>query len=251
MAAFCSLSDYRRIVSALPRPSPEQVNDFVEFVSDAHSWYKHLPLMPPGVPFHFFLNPVSGYDTVRRPDGGVGYEERTETTLRFHYTWMTTRQYRERFGHLDYAANAGMSFLVSSSNSVREYAHLPRFSTPEACYHLPPEVAAVGEVELTGVIHPMAPRVWVWTEQLAQSVRDFPTDQPRRWPAETGGDATLHQILEVCGWDGASARPGSPAYDAVENELKTLHQPEKERLQAKMRKAIHGMLDLVYQPDER
>lgn len=246
MATFCSLPDYRRIVSALPCPSSEQVNDFVQFVSDAHSWYKHLPLMPPGKPFHFFLNPVSGCDTVRRPEGGVGYEERTETTPRFHYTWMTTRQYRERFGHLDYAADAGMSFLVSSSDSVREYAHLPRFSTAEASYHLPPEVAAVGEVELTGVINHLAPRVFVWTELLARSVSYFPTDQPRRWPAETGGDATLHQILEVCGRDDASARPGSPAWEAVENELKKLLQPEKERLQAKMTKAIHDMLDLVY-----
>src|SRR5689334_22083945 len=96
--SVCSLPEYRRIVSALPRPSAEQVKDFVGFVSGAHSWYKHLPLLPPRTPFFFFLDPLSGYDLVHRRDGSVVHEERTENSRPFHYTWMLTSTYRERFG---------------------------------------------------------------------------------------------------------------------------------------------------------
>lgn len=57
----CSLDDYRRIVSNLPRPSDEQIENFVQFVCTAHSWYKKLPLFPPGVPFRFFVDPAAGF----------------------------------------------------------------------------------------------------------------------------------------------------------------------------------------------
>jgi hypothetical protein len=65
----------------------------------AHSWYKHLPVRE-YVPFVFFLNPVvaMNYDAenkkfIRRVRG-----DGTE----FHYTWMPSDEYRERFGCLDY-----------------------------------------------------------------------------------------------------------------------------------------------------
>ena len=69
-------------------PSPEQVQDFVDHVCRAHSWYRHLSLATGGE-FAFFL-----------ADGaGAGYSIEHP---RLHYTWKTTDEYRARFGRLDY-----------------------------------------------------------------------------------------------------------------------------------------------------
>ena len=109
---------------------------------------------------------------------------------------MTTRTYRARFGHLAYATHAGTMFLLPSSESLYEYADLPEFSTEKANYHLPPEVAALGSVELTGVINHLAPRVVVWTHFLQDFAARYPTNPPRQWPAETGGDPTFRRMVE-------------------------------------------------------
>jgi hypothetical protein len=127
----CSLSDYRGYVRRLPRPSEEQIEDYVQFVSGAHSWYKHLPLLPPGEPFRFFVDPLSGFDRVIQRDGSVIHHERTDTSLQFHYTWMTTKEYRRRFAYLAYTQDAAPEFLILSQGSTRTYADLPVFTTPE------------------------------------------------------------------------------------------------------------------------
>ena len=83
----------------------------------------------------------------------------------------------------------------------------------------------------------------------------FPADPPRRGTAETGGDPTLRNILDVCG---RAMRPsgdlnsdaGSKHMDEIEGELAALLHPEKERLQANMTQAISCMLDLVYPPSD-
>ena len=52
-----TLEEYREALEGVPRPTDEQIAGFAAFVCKAHSWYKHLPLLPPGVPFQFFLDP--------------------------------------------------------------------------------------------------------------------------------------------------------------------------------------------------
>ena len=241
------------MVCFLPRPSLEQVDNFVKFVSGAHSWYKHLPLLPPGMPFFFFLDPFSGYDKRFSRDGSVVHVERTENSERLHYSWMFTRTYRERFGHLDYAMNDGTKVLLRTSTATHEYADPPKFWTVEGLCHLPPEVTALGSVELTGVIDPRAQRDIVWTRILPIYIARHPADPPRQWPEETGGDSTLRKILEVC--EREMHCPGELDSEAsiahaieFEAELRALLQPEKERLQAKMTQAINRMLDLLYSP---
>ena len=94
----CDLERYRRVVTNLARPSDEHVENFVQFVSEAHSWYKHLPLLPPGIRFTFFMDPFVGFDRLYSGPGRPTFVERTEESPRFHYTWMTTAEYRSRFG---------------------------------------------------------------------------------------------------------------------------------------------------------
>jgi len=106
---------YMLVVRALSPPSPEQVKSFVDYVAGAHSWYKHLPLVPPGTPFYFFLDPYAGYDLVYKK-GRTGYCEREEQG--FHYSDIPTAEYRQRYGFLQYSTGAGTDVFVPESKGV-------------------------------------------------------------------------------------------------------------------------------------
>ncbi len=98
------------------RPTRDQYQNFADYLCEAHSWYKHLPLMG-GQQFAVFLAPnagigrlvallhgdsqetATGYSLVTPKEGS----EFTEAKPRGHYGWKTTKEYRTRFGHLDYS----------------------------------------------------------------------------------------------------------------------------------------------------
>ena len=112
-------SRYLTEVRRLPPPSTAQVGAFVEYVTVAHSWYKHLPASPPGELFLFFLNPNAGRERVATRFGS-SYRDRTidaPREERFHYTWRPTAEYVELFGHLDYSAAAGTSRACRSTRT--------------------------------------------------------------------------------------------------------------------------------------
>src|SRR5271168_1118193 len=85
---FADEQAYLRSVSSLPRPTGEQIRDFVAFVAGAKSWYKHLPARPPGAPMYFYLDPNAGRDRLRRWGHEVIYRDRTDQTQSIHYSWM-------------------------------------------------------------------------------------------------------------------------------------------------------------------
>ena len=100
------------------RPTVEQYHAFRAYLPEAHSWYKHLPLMG-GRRFAVFVSPDAGIGRlVARlngpPETATSYElltppERPEFTKahpRLHYGWRTTEEYRRRFGFLDYMRRA-------------------------------------------------------------------------------------------------------------------------------------------------
>ena len=159
-------------VANLPRPMPQQIDEFVEYVSTAHSWYKHLPLIPPGRPFTFYLDSNAGREWIE--DGSrSGFRERLATAPaheRFHYTWQPTSDYIARFGYLTYFAAAGTSFLVPMKSGVLNTASAPRIQVKDRramgvnhCWiSVPEDVAREGTVYLTGVIHPIAQQVLLW-----------------------------------------------------------------------------------------
>lgn len=97
---FAAERDYLEGAGSVPIPTSAQIRDFVSFVANAKSWYKHLPARPPGAPMHFYLDLNAGRDRLRRWGHEVIYRDRTERTEKFHYSWMTTAEYRERFGNL-------------------------------------------------------------------------------------------------------------------------------------------------------
>jgi hypothetical protein len=97
------------------RPAPEQYREFAGYLCRAHSWYKHLPLIG-GRRFVVFVAPDAGIGRLvavpRRDSAGAttGYTlvtppegpEFTDEHPRLHYGWTTTKEYRRRFGYLDY-----------------------------------------------------------------------------------------------------------------------------------------------------
>jgi hypothetical protein len=97
-------------------------------------------------------------------------------------------------------------------------------------FRAPVEIAEAG-VELTGIIHPLTARVWIWSriapKQLVRS---------RGWPLETGGEETLQAALLLGQQDGPDA----------DDKLAALLVPEKRRLQQAMSEASHRMLAVAY-----
>jgi hypothetical protein len=98
------------------RPTSDQYRTFGDYLCDAHSWYKHLPLME-GRRFVVFVAPDAGIGRLvavlhgSSPETATGYSlvtppegpEFTEAHPRIHYGWKTTKEYRTRFGYLDYS----------------------------------------------------------------------------------------------------------------------------------------------------
>jgi hypothetical protein len=78
---------YLHSVASLPSPSASQLEAFTDHLCNAHSWYKHIPLLR-----------GAELVVVLAADAGAGFEERE----RVHYGWKRTAEYRARFGHLDY-----------------------------------------------------------------------------------------------------------------------------------------------------
>jgi hypothetical protein len=187
-----SLQEYLAVIRGLPLPTSAQRREFVEYVSGAHSWYKHLPRHLPGEPFYFFMDRYAGCDCVVRKDGSRAMVEREKQG--FHYSAIPTAEYRTRFGYLGYACDAGTAvFLVN-----QEPMAIPRddvAAVPGDDGHgrgLPHAILEAGKVRLTAVIHPLSTAYDFWDE-----------GDPRvrgkvHWPDESGGKETLQKIFKRC-----------------------------------------------------
>lgn len=250
------LREYRRMVEPLPPPTVQQIEDFAFFVSEAKSWYKHLPLLPPGEPFSFFIDPWAGLDRILGRRGQVVYVNRTSETPRFHYTWMTTEDYRSRFGRLAFACAAGTELFlpvsvrltdnreisgILANNPSRASVH----TTDETEYRLPPEALNAGTARVTGVIHKLTARPWVWLRFLPDNADSV------GWPEETGGSATIRRIIARCHTiqkeaTQSGAAGGKQRLDAIDEQLTTLLAPERSRLQREMVLAMNRLVALLY-----
>ena len=110
------LAQYLDFIDGVPLPTAQQRLNFVEFVAHAHSWYKHLPIYPPGDPFFFFVDKYAGCDRVINRDGTQEFRERKEKG--FHYSDIPTEEYRTRFGHLGYSCDAGTTVFRADQEQV-------------------------------------------------------------------------------------------------------------------------------------
>ena len=238
------LTDYVALAASLPPPTQQQKENFAHFVSRAHSWYKHIPFWPPGVPFHFFIDPSAGCERRVSIFGKVKVRPRLKAG--FHYSWIPTAAYRERFGYLAYSCGAGtrafdvqFGFLVTPAD---DFAGVPKDGR---LYGLPSEVRKAGSARLTSVIHETSAAISHWHESIPAELLT--------WPAESGGSETLQKIidrnkamLEQSFEEWQRNRTLIKDHCFVDAELFELISPERQRQQSEMIKAMQRVCDMVY-----
>lgn len=251
--------DYRTAVAELPRPTPSQIEAFVEYVFDAHSWYKHLPRFGRGRPFTFYVDPCAGYRLRNYPDGTSELIERVEGEHFFHYNELPTRTYRARFGHLAYATAYGTRVALVDPARGAELPELAGAGArsplmvlwPEhGMVEVPSSLSAVGTVTFTAVIHALAdaPHIWSWSERPLLT---------RSWPEESGGRATLERLAEIVeqaklDQDGSFKASWAVQTEPWEGKLRhrfDLHEivgPERDRQKHRAVRAIGAMLDQLF-----
>jgi hypothetical protein len=168
------------------------MQQFAVFVSNAHSWYRDLPYLPPGLPFYFFLDPAAGMQLAVSPQDSVDAIHRSEGG--FHYSWLPTDEYRNRFGYLAYSRITGMNFssrsddgtwLISSDVGSRIYD-----PASHRLFQLPTQVRRVGRAFVSAVAH--ASTIYhFWLGMVRMNT-------PLNWPEESGGMEAVTKILDRC-----------------------------------------------------
>lgn len=119
------------------------IQNYTKRVCNIHSWYKDLPTAADASKFEVVLNSVA---RMRYLDGKyIEYQEGDGTE--FHYTWTTTKKYREQFGNFGYAY---WSEHLPKMNSLR-------FANREGKTIYVPKSARVQPVSVTAVIHDYSP----------------------------------------------------------------------------------------------
>ncbi len=238
-----TLREYVDLVSDVPLPTHQQKENFIEYVSRAHSWYKHLPVYPPGVPFYFFIDKYAGCDRLVSEDGTAILQERTE---RPHSAYPTA-EHRDRFGYLVFSCGFGTKVILMSKGPMviphDDLAAVP--GNDGRLYRLPPEVIDAGLAQLTAVIHLHSAFNPLWFQHMPKDSRQID------WPEESGGRLALEKLIERAdtierkGWpamEPVRISGGLKTVDAVLNELLS---PERTRQYGEMMKAIDRVCELI------
>ena len=230
-----TFAEYRNLLSAVPLPTAQQTSAFAEFVSTAHSWYKHLPPNLPGRPFYFFLDRYAGCDRLLQQDGTAIVVERKEHG--FHYSDLPTREYRDRFGFLSFSCSSGTTVFVMEWPLVYSRDKVAAVPGEDGkMYGIPKEILEAGETNLTAIIHPGGS-----CYPVCNSLKD--------WPEESGGPAALEKITARCREMQNPANPESKMYtrsigytDAL---LDNLVAPERQRQKREIVRAIDRVCGLI------
>ncbi len=234
--ATLMLAEYLNLLLEVPLPSTQQKSEFAEFVSAAHSWYKHLPANLPGQPFYFFLDKYAGCDRRLQLNGTAVLAERREQG--FHYSDIPTAEYRSRFGYLAYNCSSGTSVFVAEWPLVYSRDKFPAVPGDDGkMYDLPKEILEVGETQLTAIIHPNS------SSRLVCS-------QLTNWPEECGGRTTLEKIAARCREMQDPANPKSGGYTQsgvyIEDQLlDNLFAPERQRQKREIVRSIDRVCELI------
>ncbi|MGE3309292.1 MAG: hypothetical protein AB7O66_04920 [Limisphaerales bacterium] len=108
----------REWLRGCPIPTVEQTEAYADRIPMAHSWYKHLPLFPPGARFVFLLNPEAGR-MEKRTSGRKVYEDDE-----------TTGELRNRFGIWNYLVDFDS---MPKGEATEVPAELDASSDPPGC----------------------------------------------------------------------------------------------------------------------
>lgn len=207
-----TLAEYRALARTMPLPSSAQLREFAGYVAEAHSWYKHLRLLPARAPIQIFLDPAAGMQLVQDAQGRVSAAVREKPGL--HYSWLPTAQHRQRFGHLAFSRSSGTSVSLVARDGSRAIGSddAPGIYDPvaRALRRLPEEVLAAGRAYIGGIVHRLASSNRLWQDVIARQERF--DDLLER----TEGLELAKRILQRCGElkaDPACAKPAPPNAD--------------------------------------
>jgi hypothetical protein len=230
-----TLEDYRSLVADLPRPTGDQIDDFVCYFAGARSWYKRLPVLQPGTPFYFFVDPHA-------PEGpGLEVSESAARVIPAsagggHYSWLPAGVYRRRFGPLTYQRSSEGVIWVEG----RGYCSIPR------------EVAVAGCAALTAIVYSdfrvAGPLFW-----MGHFTRDLLSNESP-WPEESGGCKVLQRLVEL-NEAFVAGHQRSAVGDEIERdwgplgEFTSLLLPERRRLWQTVRDAVVRVCLLIFGPD--
>lgn len=236
-----NLAQYKANVAALPSPTLVQMQQFAEFISHAHSWYKGLALFPPGTAIQVFLDPAGGMQLERSSEGDVEALPRTEWG--FHYSLLPTNEYRERFGYLGF----------SRTSIAKAWRDGNLHIGSDGCYydpnlrqlqHLPPEVLEAGRAFISGIIHTLGANPWLFMIHSRNVPPDFPRDtlaQIRKRCSELEEDPTKTERLELsdlrASKDFCLTQVDYPLYQILE--------PERQRQRTGLVNAMTRVIDIV------
>ncbi len=107
MSETAHKNTYWELVRALPRPTDDQVESFIQHVSQADNWLKQLPLHG-GPRVTFLLDPNAGTRVNKMLDTGRYFiEPLTGDTELVHGSELPTDEYRKRFGFMNYHVPLG------------------------------------------------------------------------------------------------------------------------------------------------
>lgn len=235
-----SLADYRACIATLDRPTATQMEEFAEFVCQAHSWYKHLPFYPPGKPMQFFLDPAAGMDLLFH--GGAVDAVAREVTG-FHYASIPTCEYRQRFGFLAFSRSNGTTvYKMASDGTVlapADDAPAIHDVTTHALRPLPAEVVEAGMAPISGLVHRASCHA-AWVLRYKRQIG------LETWPEESGGRAALERIIHYAKWrrrqlQRSRERPGW----GEDPTLARLLDPERRRQRMGMVAAMRRVVALV------
>ena len=246
-----ALDEYRSLVADLVRPTRPQMEDFARYVSDAHSWYKYLPLLPPGAPFNFRLDPAAGLQRILDNDGTLRAEPLEKGG--FHYSSLPTAEYRRRFGHLAFSQADGTTVTLVARDGTRMMPSDGTDSVHDLHKHrlvnIPIDIIEAGTARVSGLIHSHIDERHLYHGLLAAG--------PEGWPEESGGSATYHLILarakaiatkqierETLAMNAITAM-GNIRLLGADYPLHLLIEPERERQRNAMVAAMERMLALL------
>jgi hypothetical protein len=217
---------------SLHRPTDEQYRAFAKHIGEAHSWYKHLPLLTGGQ-FVVFVAPDSGIGRLVARHEGSGYRLETppegpvftEANPRLHYSWTTSDEYRRRFGYLDYARRTQEDDTFG--RDVGGPMHLPAEIWERCTFTLFPYVANSGidsvrwahteaiERLRAGESHPQRDAVLEWAG-LAQ-------EHDEVWGSLTDAEQTMVLARKADESAKREITPGIERYLAIEGDLETVY----------------------------
>jgi hypothetical protein len=236
---FADTNTYMRSVAGLPTPTAEQIKDFVTYVAGAKSWYKHLPARPPGAPMHFFLDPNAGRDRLRRWGHQVIYRDRTKATQKLHYSWMTTEDYRGRFGYLSFCCRSSTGIWTEEMLADGLATLDPNVSDPlvqgnaGALVMVPAALLEAGACMLTRTVHERTDATFLWKKWNQISSDHKPKSLRGQWP----------RIACLC--DEMGRKASGKNFESLEKELNGLISMQRRDDQKAMEFVIQEMVNLI------